>query len=230
MSSGLLMLCPTRGRPVKAARVLQTFRDTRRLVSTTLLFVVDEDDPLLDDYDAALPAKNLQINEDVGSMSRALNSAATLHAAIGLYDYLGFMGDDHRFRTSDWDATFVAKLIDAGGGFAYGDDLLQGANLPTHVVMDTSIVSALGWMALPTCRHLFLDDCWKALGEATGRLFYLPEVVIEHMHPFLDKAPMDAGYERVNSQETVIHDLAAFTIWQSERANLDIEKIKRVLE
>lgn len=229
MNGRLLMLCPTRGRPANAVQVLETFRDTHQRLSTQLVFVVDEDDPMRATYEEMLPAKNLEINEDVGSMGRALNSSATMHAEIGIYDYLGFMGDDHRFRTNDWDETMVKGLESAGGGFAYGNDLYQGQNLPTHILMNTSIVGALGWMGLPKARHLFLDDCWKELGFGVDRLFYFPDVIVEHCHPFAGSAPMDEGYERVNSREMIDHDQAIFEDWKVNRRDSDIELVRNAL-
>ena len=102
-------------------------------------------------------------------------------------------------------------------------------NLPTHVVMNASIVLALGWMAPPVLKHLWVDNAWKALGSAVNRLFYAPEVVIEHVHPFAGKAAMDAGYERVNSGEMIEHDQTAFEAWMKVGFDSSVEIIKRIL-
>lgn len=223
------MLCPTRGRPAKAVELLETFTKTRDLSSTSLIFVVDEDDPDLDRYLAGLPPENVEINEDVGWMGRALNSAATMHAEIGLFDFLGFLGDDHRFRTPGWDSVFISVLEGAGGGFAYGNDLLQGQNLPTMIVMNASIVRALGWMSPPELRHLYFDNTWKTLGEATGRLFYLPQVVVEHMHYMAGKSVEDEGYQRVNSAEMYDHDRQVYERWLNAQAARDIATVEQAL-
>jgi hypothetical protein len=225
----LLVLVPSRGRPTNALELLTEFEATKKFKHTTCLFVVDEDDPELDAYLELLPSGNIEINESIGSMVRALNAAATLHSAIGVYNYIGFFGDDHRPRTKGWDKIFVTKLDRRGGGFAYGNDLYQGANLPTQVVMSSSIISALGWMAPPVLKHLWVDNAWRSLGSATGRLFYFPEVVIEHLHPFAGKAAMDMGYQRVNSSEMIDHDKAAFARWMANGFAKDVETLKRIL-
>lgn len=223
------MICPTRGRPAKSVEALESFETTKTLNGTALVFVVDEDDPLLDKYLEVLPAHNVEINETLGSMNAALNASATLHASIGIYDHLGFIGDDHRFRTPGWDEKMVKGLESAGGGFAYGNDLYQGQNLPTHILMNTSIVGALGWMGLPGARHLWLDDTWKELGLGVDRLFYFPDVIVEHVHAFAGKAPMDEGYERVNSREMIDHDRAVFEDWKVNRRASDIEIVRNAL-
>jgi hypothetical protein len=225
----VLMLCPTRGRPAKALEALESFNATKTLKGSALVFLVDEDDPTLDQYLETLPAHNIEINESLGSMNAALNAAATLHASIGIYDYLGFIGDDHRFRTNGWDEQMVRGLESAGGGFAYGNDLYQSENLPTHILMSTSIVAALGWMGLPGARHLYLDNTWMELGQRVDRLFYFPNLIVEHMHPYAGKADMEEGYERVNSREMNDHDLAVFEDWKVNRRASDIELVRNAL-
>ena len=41
----LLVLCPSKGRPEKAFELLETFRKTKVLDSTQLIFVLDEGEP-----------------------------------------------------------------------------------------------------------------------------------------------------------------------------------------
>jgi len=225
----LLVLCPTRGRPPSAVALLQSFKETAVLADSAILFIVDEDDVQLDSYLESLPAENVEVNEAIGSMGSALQSSATLHAAINVYRFIGFMGDDHRPRTKGWDQILTQTLDQHGGGFAYGNDLYQGQNLPTQVVMNTSIVNALGWMAPPELRHLYFDDSWKFLGESVGRLFFFPSVIIEHMHVYAGKAPMDEGYERVNSREMNDHDRAVYEVWRQKDAPSDIAKVRTAL-
>jgi hypothetical protein len=56
-------------------------------------------------------------------------------------------------------------------------------------------------MGLKTLRHLYIDNYWLELAGAAGCLTYLPDVVIEHMHPAYGKAEWDESYRRVNSPE-----------------------------
>ena len=225
----LLLLVPTRGRPQNAVALLESFRNTATLGDSVCLFLVDEDDEQLDSYLESLPPENVEVNEAIGSMVAALNASATLHAAINVYNYLGFMGDDHRPRTLGWDKIFTDQLASVGGGFVYGNDLFQGMSLPTHIVMNTSIVGALGWMSPPNLKHLYVDDSWLYLGDAVGRLYYFEDVVIEHMHPMVGKSAMDSGYERVNDPGMYHADRGAFEAWKTNSAAKDIETVRRIL-
>jgi hypothetical protein len=128
--------------------------------------------------------------------------------------HVGFMGDDHRVRTRGWDAA----LAEAAGwwGVAYGDDLLQGEELPTAVLMAADIVRITGHMAPGVLRHLYVDDYWKALGQQLGALAYVPGVVIEHLHPSAGKAELDDSYLETNHPDRYAADRAA---WDSYRAD-----------
>lgn len=219
----LIVLCPTRGRPEKALETYEAFLETRGNPDsyTQMLFVVDEDDH---SYDAsAIPWQKYSHS---GGMGAALNAAADQWALV--HDVVGFIGDDHRFRTKGWDAEIENALEENGGGIAFGNDKARN-DIPTQVFISSKIVMALGWMALPGATHLYLDNTWAALGNGAGCLIYLPDVIIEHMHPFFGKAQMDEGYARVNDASMYEHDLKVFQYWQEKDADHDIEIVREAL-
>lgn len=214
--TALVVVVPTRGRPENAARLSEAFRETTTLGALPV-FVADEDDPALPGYRALLdegridrlliyPAPSGQ------GLSLPLNFAARRYAV--LVNYVGFMGDDHLPRTVGWDTEIVGELDSLEPRIAYGNDLLQGANLPTAVFMQSRLVQAMGIMAPKVMRHLYLDNFWKELGERTGGLRYREDVVIEHLHPVAGKAPMDEGYARVNAREADIADRDAWLAYR----------------
>lgn len=199
MTAPLLVIVPTRGRPQNAARLAKAFEETDSL-NADLVFVADADDPELPAYHEVAPRLLIYGGgPEESGMTAPLNWAAGLYGDI--YDYLGFMGDDHVPRTRGWDAHVLGALETGGPGVVYGDDLLQGAALPTAVFLPSRLVRALGFMAPAVLRHLYVDNFWLELGAATGGLRYLPDVVIEHLHPAAGKAPMDERYTAVNSAE-----------------------------
>jgi hypothetical protein len=190
--------------------------------------VVDEDDPYLDEYRqcpssiSTLPAS--------GSMVTQLNVVAVQAAASGQWDHIGFIGDDHRFRTPGWDLKFETVLNRNQGGFAYGNDLFwKHGEIPTQIVMSASLIRALGWMGLPSCKHLYIDNVWRVLGEATDSLFYFEDVVIEHLHPAAGKAQWDDQYRRLNSEERYAADRQAFNTWLAGEAPKDITRVREAL-
>ena len=56
-------------------------------------------------------------------------------------------------------------------------------------------------MVPPGMIHLYFDNFWLDFGRAMGKITYLPDVIIEHMHPAVGKAVLDAGYQEVNAPE-----------------------------
>ena len=79
-----------------------------------------------------------------GTLTKPTNEAVAL-----IWDadsIIGHVGDDHIFRTPGWDGIIEATLVEPG--VAYGDDLLQGATLPTAVFMSSIIPKTLDWYAL----------------------------------------------------------------------------------
>lgn len=229
----LVVIVPSRGRPTAAAELQTAFAETCT-ADTFLLFAVNDDDPTLEGAVVGefgywslggstsgvsfVPAK---------TMVEALNRAAGFVADLDEPPFaIGFMGDDHRPRTQGWDKEYLDALRELGTGIVYGDDKLQGANLPTQCAMTADIVRALGFMAPPVLRHMYVDNFWLDLGTAVDRLFYLPDVVVEHMHPIAGKAEWDEGHKRVNATEVYDADAAAYAEYQRTQFAADVAKVK----
>lgn len=214
----LTVIVPSYGRPQAAFELLDAVERTATLEDTKFVFVVDESDTLKDEY----PADSLV--SPTRGMIPALNYGAyvaAMHAHV-----VCFMGDDHRPRTEGWDSHYCDAIHEMGGtGMVYGNDLLQGARIPTQIGISADIIRTLGWMAPPTFKHLFVDDAWLAIGKAINRIKYLPNTIVEHLHPLAGKAEMDENYERVNSVEIASHDQLEFQRWKSQ----DLRNIARSL-
>lgn len=221
----MIVIVPSRGRPHNIAELIEAWKATN---ATAHLWVwVDEDDPTVDEYRAIeLPLwASLTVGPRLrlGPTLNLVAQFAVIHA-----DVVGFMGDDHRPRTVGWDQ----RLFDAATapaplpGIAYGNDLVQGENLPTAVFLDAWVVHALGYMVPPGMTHLYLDDFWKLLGQRLGTLTYLPDVVIEHCHPTAGTAKNDAGYAEVNHPSMYAHDKAIFDEYVATRLDADVAKLR----
>jgi hypothetical protein len=90
--------------------------------------------------------------------------------------------------------------------------------------MQSRMIKALGFMAPPAMRHLYLDNFWKELGEAVGGLVYLPDVIIEHLHPVNGKAEWDERYRAVNAPDK---DAADRQAWMEYRSGAPFELVLR---
>jgi hypothetical protein len=223
----LVVIVPSRGRPHTMVEMAEAFEETRT-ADAELVFAVDSDDPSGQAYyDAASPAAKVVMAPN-RSMVDALNFVATALPMAVEATAVGFMGDDHRPRTVGWDRAYLDALA-AKPGIVYGNDLIQGPNLPTQCAMSTEIVRALGHMAPPALTHLYVDNYWRDLGKAAGCLTYLPDVVIEHLHPVAGKAAVDDGYRRVNAPEMYQRDAAAYETYMREHGGRDIAAVRQAL-
>lgn len=232
----ITVVIPSRGRPKRAFHAVQAVRDTAVLTSTSVVLAVDANDPTLDEYralrwgppHAAEVALVVLEPDTTGDLVKATNTVSMRVAANDPDGIIGNLGDDHLCRTPGWDKRVTEALAEPG--IAYGDDLIHGELLPTAPFISSVIVNALGWYALPTCRHLYIDDAWRTLGLSARVLRFLPDVVIEHCHPAVQKAEWDEGYERANNERTTHHDLRAYEVWKHTWARADVANIRQAIE
>ncbi|MFI8872474.1 hypothetical protein [Streptomyces sp. NPDC055243] len=231
MADDLLVIIPTRGRPQAVPEIMQAWDDTG--ATADVLFCVDKDDPELAAYKAHAKtyADDGRVRFVFWARKRlcgTLNQAAVKNA--GAYRFLAFLGDDHRPRSEGWDARFRECLSGGGPGLVYGNDLLMGEQMPTAVAMTSDIVTTLGYFSPPVLVHLCLDLVWLEWGRGLGRITYLDDLVIEHMHPANGKAVVDAGYEECNSPEQVGADGAAYYDYRDNGGlEADLDKLRALL-
>lgn len=220
----LTVLCPSRGRPDTAHDAYEAFLATRESDQSEMVFVLDEDDPKGTEYQVPL----IRVPRGRPGMTDALNRA--VEQVWDAAEVIGFVGDDHRFRTPGWDRVFLDHLRMVDGGLAYGNDRnWPNGEIPTQIFASSEIWKALGWMALPTARHLYLDNAWRVIGDTIERLYYFPDVVIEHMHPAYAKGQWDDQYLSYNNEATFSEDRAAFEEWLASGAERDIDRVRSAL-
>jgi hypothetical protein len=231
--SNLVVIVPSRGRPENAKRLVGAFLSG----GATVHFALDDDDPMLSEYEDFLESVG---DRRVGwttaprkHMVEILNDQAAIFTGSMFtgwaFDCIGFMGDDHLPRTPNWNREIVAALGNPGIGIVYGDDLYQRQNLPTAVFMKAKVIQALGYMAPPGLWHLYADEAWKAWGDRAECIRYLPDLVIEHIHPIVGTAEWDAGYRDVNSRATWRHDKRWWDAYQRDQLDTDVQTLWRLM-
>lgn len=227
MVADLLMIVPSRGRPESVARVVKAWEATGAYDdAATLLFAIDADDPASGDYLAQSGERvAMGVSTHWRPMVHKLNIVATLPTSLDHFA-VGFAGDDHLPRTPGWAGRYVTELRQLGAGIVYGDDGYQGENLPTQWAMTSNIVRALGRMVPAGVEHLYCDNAIRDLGQETGCLRYLADVLVEHMHPVARKAENDAQYKRVNSPSQYRRDRAAYNGWRATGLERDAATVK----
>jgi hypothetical protein len=231
----MLVVVPSRGRPQNIERLIMNWVVTD--AQATLLVAVDDDDSDLEDY-IEIMSKAPNHEQYQLFVGRRLRLAGTLNhivmervlreGTLGS-DIIGFMGDDHVPRTLHWDSAIDYTFATHGLGIVYGNDLIQGPNLPTAVFMSAAIIHSLGYMVPPGLTHMYLDNTWKVWGEGMGRLTYLQNVIIEHMHPIAGKAEWDDRYVEVNAGHQYASDEAAYKNYLASRVTYDLNKLRSLV-
>jgi hypothetical protein len=208
----LTIYVPTRSRPHKIQEFETAFY-SKSTINTRVVFILSANDPTLKEY------TNLDYISDnpyiiVDPRKRGFVEPLNLGYLADrrrVYSYaVGFMGDDHIARTNGWDQRFVEELIKLKTGFVYGNDGFQTEKIPTYIAMTADIPLTLDFMTLPTLTHLYADNFWYDLGKAIGKITYLKDVLIEHMHPAAGKANQDPGYDFSGSSSLDLSDKAIY--------------------
>ena len=188
--------------------------------------IVDADDPTLPEY----------VNDQrVGGHLRVLPERVGYTGSLNIVareiwddaDIIGAFGDDVLFRTFGWDLMIEEALKTPG--IAYGNDLVHAAGHPTAIFMSSVIAKALGYIAIPQSRHLWVDDAWKKLGQMTDTLRYVPGAIFEHMHPVVGKAEMDQTYHEVYDSVLGHNDHLGFQDWEANHAEADAAKVRAAI-
>lgn len=219
----LLVVVPTRNRPENSIEFYKAFKEATDSNLTELIFCLDDDDVEYPRIEGVLYSVNHRMR-----MNGTLNKVAVEYAPY--YKYIAFLGDDHRTRTSGWDHRLIQAVGDFG--ITHGNDLGWApklSDLPTSVLMTSNIIIELGYMAPPEFKHLYLDVFWREIGKKLNIFSSCHDVIIEHLHPQINKSVWDSGYVECNSQEIYDLDGAAWKKYsEGPRFQNDYEKLKRL--
>lgn len=238
MTADLLIIVPTRSRPGAVAEVAASWRATGAFADAELHFAVDADDPRLDDYLVAAQQEMRSGDPVTVSVQPRWLPMVYKLDAVTIADLrahprriaVGFAGDDHHPRTPGWAARYLGTLRTAGTGIVYCADGYQNDRLPTQWAMTADIVRALGRMVPAPVEHLFCDNAIRELGTAAGVLHYLPDLLIEHVHPAAGKAPTDEQYDRVNGRPQWRTDRRAYRQWRAADLPQQAARVRALID
>jgi len=223
----LAVLVPSRGRPQNISRLRFACAATCQL-KTVLHFGFDDDDPALTDNIKMVSPARYTIGPRM-HLAAWTNRLAQMNTDS---PYLCSLGDDMVPTSPGWDRLLVQAQQELGGGFTYpelGRGIQHGRqpDIPEAIVIDTRIVSALGWMCLPDLTHWYVDNVWRDLGLGAGCFRYVPDAVVLHKHPNVpggDKP--DRTYH--DAAKSYDRDAAAYRRWRLRRMREDVSAVRRV--
>ena len=216
-----LVILPTRSRPDSAERCINALKE-HSTISDFIIAIDDDQSELYPRLDGVTYEVNPRLR-----MNGTLNLVANKYA--DKYETIFFLGDDHLVQTPGWDQYLAGAIAQKGYGLAYGNDLLQGVNLATAVMMSTNLIKPVGYMAPPKLIHLFMDNYWMSLGRRLGTLWYFDKVIIEHLHPVAGKVAWDDQYREANSTEVTNSDREEFIRYVNEDFDTEFKKIQEAL-
>lgn len=217
-----LVIMATRDRPHNAVRAFEQLAKVS--AQSDFLMIINQDQADL--YPVIAGVELVAVPDGLGANGKAN------HVLEGYWDdYATITGidDDCMVTTHGWDSILASPIKARGYGLSYGDDLIQGENLPTKVMISTNILKTLGFWAPPSLFHLYCDNFWKCLGQALDALDYFPDVKMEHWHHLNGKAPIDDLYREAYTSEAIARDRAAWQDYMGNRFDADVEKIKASL-
>ncbi len=193
------LLMPTRGRPVLVERFINSLIvNTVYLDQVELVLYVDDDDILSHNIDSEMISFKLIIGPR--NTMGAYNSACYAEAQG---DIIILVNDDMIIDTLGWDI----KIIELHSNIpdqiylAYGNDLFKRRNLCTFPILSRRTCELLVEPYPKEYQGAFIDyhlfDIFKRLQYAGFyRIYYLDDVVFEHLHYRTGKAPFDETYQR----------------------------------
>lgn len=217
MKKEMLVIVPSRGRQKNVQEFYDCFIENSEI--SDLCLGLDDDEfetyPKLDNviYD---------INPNM-RLCPKLNILATKYAKR--YEYICFTGDDVRIKTKGWDKALVEPLRNKVG-ISYGNDLLMGKSLPNTIVINSSIVNALGWMVPPVLDHFYMDNFYLDTGNKLEIINYFPDIILEHLHWINKKAQLDKTYVAANTMDK---DYQAYSAYLANDWEKDLEKIRQII-
>lgn len=200
---------PSRSRPDAARAALDSFYETAVGEETRLIVIPDAQDPEYGRYLDVIPGRSIAKGQ-VGTMVARTNAVAKLVAPEDPEGWIGWMADDNRMRTPGWDAAIpgaVEPVVSMGDGF------WSRRGKPVNFFWPTPVVTRLGWLALPSLRHLYVDDSWRMLAITTDSYVHLESLLCEHLHPAMGKGQWDDQYHSTENAEMYEHDRNAFLTW-----------------
>lgn len=235
------ILCPSRGRPNLARRMVDSiYKTISQPDNVEILFYLNEDDPELPVYEKHIDKKHyiIGVNQSTCYSWNQLAEKAK-------YDILFLAGDDIQFMTKNWDLNiinlfeqFPDKICMAapfdGNGKGNGTALLvnkepyqlkenERVGSP-HFAVHKNWMEALGYFVPPFFWHWYVDTYTQHVAKKLGRCFYLTKTLVQA------KKILDNTGEQVRSKLNIAR--RDDYVWTKIQRHLDadVAKLKEFID
>ncbi len=159
------ILCPSRGRPDLAKKMIESALSTATAPIEILLYL-NEDDPELEKYKKLISSKYYQIGPDRSPGYSWNKLAEECHG-----DILFLLGDDATFETKGWDRLVEEEFSKIPDRIACVYPVVPGikkVNNP-HFCVHRNWVNTLGYFIPPHFWHWYVDTWTRELAQQIGR-------------------------------------------------------------
>lgn len=173
------ILVPTRNRPENVIRLINSaVTNSNNPKNLEFIFYVDDDDKSFPDLDSTIKTKI------VYGPRMWLSIMQNILYANASGDILMYAADDIEFQSKDWDIRIKQEFEKYNDKIllVFGNDKgTHGEKIATHGFLHRRWIETLGVFAAPM--RLSLSDQWHTENaRQIGRLVYLPDLVIKHIH------------------------------------------------
>lgn len=222
------ILLPTKNRPNNLIRFADNILATAdNPANIELCFYLDDDDtisiPAVQTVAEKISTQALQGNLKMGSqmyneLYRVANGEIFMISA-----------DDIIFKNKGWDTLVVNKFDEYDDKilYLYGEDGFQHGRIGTHGFIHNNWIDILGYTLPIQLSFAYVDEWLTELAKRVGRNCYIPELIIEHLHPVVGKAVNDDTYknraEPTNNLASYYNSLEPHRVKDAEKLNTFIQ-------
>ena len=231
------ILTPTRNRPEKCQRFVESIkRTTREHGRIELLFYIDNDDPSMGKYrkiEEVYTTDFLRIKMFEGpakSVSKSWNDIA----AISNGDYLIMGNDDLVYDTVSWDQKLERHLVNLEDPYhmCWVNDDINGNRHCAFPIISKEWYKTVDYFT-PGVFHFGYNDTWVYdVAKRIGRHKYFGDILVKHLHFSHNPSERDDTTERNRTQEKgnlYKKDLVIFNQTATIRQR-DAEKIQHAIK
>lgn len=199
-----MILLPTLNRPKLLLNFVESLHNTD--TTTKGLILVDDKN-----YHSSIP-EGLELPSGwhivrTGTAVSMGDKCRFIWPEINAYPWVGLLNDDHYCVTKHWDQVLEAYVDGANMVSTDDGDWNFGFRVCGLTAWSMPLLDAVGFPIFPrNLQHLYIDDVWKQIGEATGCWLETNKISIEHRHVYNGKMAKDETFERVNAPPSWEYD------------------------
>jgi hypothetical protein len=211
-NSQISILCPSRGRPELAKKMIDTALATATVAPEIKLYLND-DDPALPTYKALIDSRFYEVGPDRSTCYSWNKLAETASGEI-----LFLMGDDAEFLTPGWDQRIVDTFNEYPDRIACVYPITNVVNRKKnpHFCIHKNWVTVVGYFVPPQFWHYYVDTWIANVAGRLQRLRCLDDVVVS-----IQKHVNDNTELRLRDNSKVERDTY---IWEKTQRHLDADE------